>query len=347
MSRAQQVEPTAAAASMPRRSSKPRVGFAGLGWIGMHRLRAVCDAGLVTVAAIADGDPRRLSEAAASFPGAATAGDFEAMLDRELDGVVIATPSGMHADQATAALLQGISVFCQKPLARDASETRRVVDAARRADRLLAVDFSYRSVRGVHDAKRLIQDGSLGELYLVELTFHNAYGPDKPWFYSRSLSGGGCVLDLGIHLIDLAQWLMGERGFNRLRSRLWYGGGGVPPSDDAVEDTAVADWETPSGAQVRLACSWRLHAGQEAVIAAAFYGTQGAVRLRNLHGSFYDFAVEHCVGTGATPLAANDSEWGGRAIVDWASRLAVSAAYDPAIESVVDVAALIDEVYGR
>lgn len=98
------------------------------------------------------------------------------------------------------ALAAGLAVFCQKPLGRTAAQTRRVMAAARTMNRLLGVDLSYRFVRGM----QTIQAGEIGEVYAVQLVFHNADGPDKAWFYDPVQSGGGCVIDLGLHLVDLA-----------------------------------------------------------------------------------------------------------------------------------------------
>ena len=86
---------------------------------------------------------------AAVAPAAAQVASLEAMLALDLDGIVIATPSALHAEQAIRALDAGMAVFCQKPLGRDAAETAAVVEAAQRADRLLGVDLSYRFTRGM------------------------------------------------------------------------------------------------------------------------------------------------------------------------------------------------------
>jgi len=155
-------------------------------------------------AAIADPSPECAAEAAALAPGAEVVGDLDSMLALDLDGVVIATPSALHAEQSIQALERGAAVFCQKPLGRTAAEARAVVDAARAADRLLAVDLSYRFTKGMQRIREGVVSGELGRVYAVDLVFHNAYGPDKPWFYDPALSGGGCVMDLGVHLVDLA-----------------------------------------------------------------------------------------------------------------------------------------------
>ena len=126
----------------------PRLGFLGVGWIGRSRMEAVARAGVASIAAVADPCADAVESAVAAPPRAARCGSLAELLEMDLDGVVIATPSAMHAEQAIAALERGVAVFCQKPLARTAREARAVVEAARRADRLLGVDFSYRLTEG-------------------------------------------------------------------------------------------------------------------------------------------------------------------------------------------------------
>ncbi|HVH13475.1 MAG TPA: Gfo/Idh/MocA family oxidoreductase [Longimicrobium sp.] len=264
-----------------------------------------------------------------------------------MDGIVIATPSALHAEQAVRALEAGCAVFCQKPLGRTAEEARRVVDAARAADRLLGVDLSYRFTEGMRRIREEVRAGALGRVYAADLVFHNAYGPDKPWFYDRALSGGGCVMDLGIHLVDLALWTLDFPAVRRVEGRLFAGGAPLGPGDAAVEDYAVATLELEDGAVVRIACSWRLPAGQEAVIAAELYGTGGGAAFRNVNGSFYDFTADRFDGTARIHLASPPDAWGGRAAADWARRLATGARFDPGVERIVDVAAVLDRVYGR
>lgn len=331
-------------------SRRPRIGALGVGWIGRHRLEKVVESGAADVVAVSDPSPLALDQAAAAAPGARAVASFEDLLALDLDGVMIATPSALHAEQAVAALGCGASVFCQKPLARTAAETRQVVAAARAADRLLAVDLSYRHVAGVPELRRLVQDGALGHVFAADLVFHNAYGPDKEWFYDPARSGGGCLIDLGSHLVDLAQWVLGCASLEVVDRSLMAGGRPLA-SPGAVEDFVAARLVTDAGASLRLTCSWRLHAGQEAVIEASFHGTRGGASLRNVDGSFYDFVVDHHEGTRRRRLAAPPDAWGGRAAVAWAARLArdleLERRYDPEVERAVDVARALDAVYGR
>ena len=314
-----------------------RLGFLGVGWIGRHRMEAIGRSGVAEIAAVADPSP----EAGAPFA------TLDELLEQELDGVVIATPSALHAEQCIRALEHGLAVFCQKPLGRTAAETRRVIDAASAADRLLAVDLSYRFTAGMRQIQQLVAGGELGRIYAVDLLFHNAYGPDKPWFYDPVLSGGGCVMDLGVHLVDLALWTLGFPQLSGVSSRLFAGGEPLAARTDRVEDYALARLDLDSGTSVQLACSWRLPAGADAVIGAAFYGTEGGAALRNVGGSFYDFTAERFRGTAREVLASPPDDWGGRAAVDWATRLAAGERFDPQAERLVDVAAALDRIYQR
>ena len=325
---------------------KPRIGFLGVGWIGRHRMEAMQATGAVHVTALGDPSAEMMAQAAKLAPDARAVDSLDAMLALGLDGIVIATPSALHAAQSIAALEGGVAVFCQKPLGRDAAETRDVIAAARAADRLLAVDLSYRFTAAVARIADLVRSGTLGSIHAIDLVFHNGYGPDKPWFYDRGLSGGGCLIDLGVHLVDLALWMMDYPALRgEVSADLSAGGTALLAGDSRVEDYAVASFRLADGPVVRLACSWRLHAGREAVIGATFYGTQGGAALRNVGGSFYDFTAEQYRGTQTEALTQPPDDWGGRAAADWARRLAAGERFDPAAERLIDVADVLDRIY--
>ena len=335
-------------AQLQQRVRVPRLGFLGLGWIGCQRMQVLADSGIATVAAIADSHPEAQAKAAQHVPGARRCDDIDGLVDDgDLDGVVIATPSAAHARQAIAALEHGLAVFCQKPLARTAAEVAQVLDAAQHADRLLGVDFSYRAMAGVPELRERVRAGELGTIYAVDLVFHNAYGPDKPWFYDIAQSGGGCVMDLGTHLVDMAQWICGSAGHDALVADLYAQGERLRTPIDRVEDYAAAQWRMDNGASVRMACSWRLPAGCDAVIEISFHGTRGGAAIRNVGGSFYDFIVERLDGTTRTTLASPPDAWGGRMLVAWAERLREGAGFDPAAMQWLQVARTVDAIYGR
>jgi predicted dehydrogenase len=327
--------------------TRARLGFLGVGWIGRNRLEAILATGCAEAVAVAEPSDELAALAVEVAAGATVAGSLEELLELGLDGVVIATPSALHAAQAIAALDRGSAVFCQKPLGRTAREVDDVLHAAKQADRLLAVDLSYRWTSAMTRIRSLVQDGAIGDVYAADLVFHNAYGPDKPWFYDPVLAGGGCVIDLGVHLVDLGLWTLGFPTVERVSSDLFAGGRRLGPDPDEVEDYAVATMQLGSGAVARIACSWRLHAGQEAEISATFHGTEGSLAFRNVGGSFYDFRADHCRGTTSEELIRPPDAWGGRAAADWARRLAGGEAFDPSVENIRTVAEVIDHIYRR
>lgn len=332
----------------PRQSveTRPRIGFVGTGWIGRLRMEALLQEDLVDCAAVHDPSSDAATAAAALTEKAAIAPSFESLLDQDLDGVVIATPSAFHAEQCIAALEKGFAVFCQKPLARTRAETEQVLQAARTADRLLQVDFSYRYLAEMQQLRQKIAAGELGDLFAADLVFHNAYGPDKPWFYEVESSGGGCVMDLGIHLVDLLMYLLDTTAVADVASVLYQHGKKLQPPYSCVEDYAQANFQL-ADVHSRLCCSWNLHAGQDAVIEIKLYGTEGGASITNVQGSFFDFEVKQTRGTSSQHLAGYPDDWGGRALTDWARKLAQSTSFDPSVERAVQVADVIDRIYHR
>lgn len=322
---------------------KSRLGFAGLGWIGRNRLEGLAGLDECEISALLEPDPRSLQAARALAPDAAAVSDYDALLALDLDGIIIATPSALHAAQARQALDAGKAVFCQKPLGRNADEVAAVVDAARHADRLLGVDLSYRFTRAMQAVQAHIASGAIGEVRLVEATFHNAYGPDKPWFYDRRQAGGGCLIDLGVHMVDLALWSLDWPQVDHVEASIQLAR--EAPPDTAVEDLVTASMHLPSGGIIRLACSWNLHAGQPAEIGLRIFGSAGGIEMTNINGSFYDLSVHALRGTERHVLLNRENDWGRRAIRSWFSRLNGGARFNPDAERVVEVARLLDRIY--
>ena len=323
----------------------PRLGFLGVGWIGRSRMAAMLATGVVEASAIVEPADAMAAGALALAPAARRLPDLGALLAERLDGIVIATPSALHAAQATAALQAGCAVFCQKPLGRTAAETTAVVAASRDADRLLGVDLSYRETNGMRAARELVRSGDLGHVFAADLVFHNAFGPDKPWFYDLALSGGGCVIDLGVHLVDLGLWLLDWPEVIRVDSHLFAAGEPVAPG--TIEDYGIATLTLATRAVIRIACSWKLHAGQDAVIAAHLHGTDGGIALDNIAGSFTRFTTRRKRGTAREPIASDDEIWATRAAAAWAERLARGDRFDPAAEHLVTIAEVLDRIYRR
>ncbi len=326
---------------------KPQLAFVGTGWIGLNRMKALLEKDLCTATGICDTAAANAERAKEAAVGAKVYDTYDELIADRPDGIVIATPNALHYSQCMEALNNGIAVFCQKPLARTAEESRKIIDAARTSGKLLGVDMSYRYTDGTKKIKQRVQNNDLGELFAADLVFHNAYGPDKDWFYNPKLSGGGCVIDLGIHLIDLALWIMDFPQVKNVDANLYSGGRKIYDSSEKSEDFALVQMETASGATIRLTCSWNLPAGKDAEIKAAFYGTKASAVFENTGGSFYDFNTSINHGTSGNIISSPPDDWGGRALISWAENLQHSSAFDEEISNYLYVAELIDEIYGR
>jgi predicted dehydrogenase len=327
--------------------ARPRIGFLGTGRIGLVRMQSLLDEDIIEPAVVSDPSPEMAQSARQLAPNAEIAASLDEMLEHDLDGVVIATPSALHAEQSIKALKRGTAVFCQKPLGRTKDEVDAVIAAARTADRALGVDLSYRYTSGMQQIRSLIQSGTLGPIFAADLVFHNAYGPDKPWFFDKALSGGGCVMDLGVHLVDLALWALNFPAVTSVSGHMFSGGKPIARDSDQVEDFATATITLATGAVVRITTSWHLHAGTGAVIEADFYGLQGGASFSNVGGSFFDFTARHNTGTNAVLLSEPPEIWSGRAAIHWARQLAEGGRFDPAANSLSTVADVLDRIYDR
>jgi predicted dehydrogenase len=321
------------------------LGFLGTGWIGRNRMEAMVATGEAKAVAICDPNPENASAAQKLAPDAEIVAAFDQLLACDPDGVVIATPSALHAEQCIRAFQAGAAVFCQKPLGRTAAEVEAVLGAARNADRLLGVDLSYRHTAAMQAIRDRTRSGELGKVFAADLTFHNAYGPQSGWFWDPQLAGGGCLIDLGVHLVDLVLWLFDFPEVLDARGTLLRGG--CTPGTDQVEDYATGEIVLANGVTARIACSWNLNAGRDAVIEASFYGTDAGAALRNENGSFFDFSAELFRGQSREPLTSPPDDWGGRAAAEWVRKLSARGGFAQTTTGLLDTARVLDRLYGR
>lgn len=325
----------------------PRLGFLGVGWIGRQRMEAAKQSGVAEIGAVADVNAETAAAAAAGVGCSEVCTNLNELLACPLDGVVVATPTALHANQAAQVLERGLPVFCQKPLGLTARECRQLVEQARRVGVALGADMSYRYTSAVQAGLVALRSGAIGQPHAAELVFHNAYGPDKAWANDVELAGGGALIDLGCHLLDLARAFMGELSPRETHADLFAAGQPLGPDPREPEDLAMAQVTLVDGRSLRIACSWWLPTGQDAVIEASFTGPGGAIKMRNIGGSFYDFEALLIKDRQVTRLAEPPDAWGGRALIQWAAKLGSDRSFDPEVESLVEVAELIDQIYGR
>jgi|SRR5690625_1776354 len=324
-------------------------GFIGLGWIGRNRMEKLLEDADMNCLGIIEPDSENMRYAEILAPDAIPCISINQLFEiPEIDGIVIATPNAFHELHATAAFEAGKAVFCQKPLGRNQEEVEKVVAAAKKANKPLGVDLSYRYTKAFRTVYNRIQQGEIGDIYAVDMIFHNAYGPDKDWFYDFDKSGGGCVLDLGIHLIDLALWTLNFPQIENLCSNLYKEGKLLETAEAVVEDYASVLMTTDKGTSLNMQCSWNISAGKDAEIRVQFYGTKGSLVFRNVNDSFYDFKAEKLVGTQSEILIIPPDDWGGGALKAWAEKVAKNEPFDPKTgEEQPLLAEIIDRIYDK
>lgn len=186
-----------------------RIGVAGCGRIasGVH-LAALARLRHVRVAALAEADRARRERVAPRFPEAEPFDDFRAMIERaELDGVVVCLPPALHAEAAIAAFRAGRHVYLEKPIATSLEEATAVLEAWRSAGTVGMIGFNYRFHPAYRAAREILRSGRIGEPVAVRTVFSSAARPLPAWKRARE-AGGGVLLDLGSHHLDLLPFLL-------------------------------------------------------------------------------------------------------------------------------------------
>jgi predicted dehydrogenase len=210
--------------------------------------------------------------------------DYKALLAVPgVDAVVISTPNVLHVPQTVAALSAGKHVLVQKPLALSPGDAQAVLAQAARTGRVLFVDYSYRYLDTVRELRQTLP--LIGRVTTITAAFHNIYGPGKEWFFDPKLSGGGALVDLGVHLIDLAVELLTPQSISLEEVHLSYSQGHF------VEDAACLRMRMDN-VPVRLGVSWNA-AISESVIRLEVQGEQGTTCWENVDGSFFRFRTTY------------------------------------------------------
>ncbi len=276
---------------------KLRVGVIGLG-MGRHHVSEYQKHPEVEVAAVADMNGAILEEIADRYKVASRYTDAEEMLAREgLDIVSVATPNKFHHDLTLSALKAGAHVLCEKPMAMNAEEAQDMLDAAAAAGRRLMINFSYRFTEQSMALKTQVDSGILGNVYFGRTVWHRRRGMPGfgGWFGQKALSGGGPLIDLGVHRLDLALWLMGYP------QPVWVMGGIYNPIGSAlavklgktfdVEDLAAGMIRFANGAMLVVEASWAANRKEAEFMETQLYGTKAGLVQRNTDET-YKFEAE-------------------------------------------------------
>jgi predicted dehydrogenase len=280
-----------------------RVGVIGLGFGGETHLKAYRQLPNVEVVALAGLEEEKLAALGATYQVPHLYREYQDLLKRDdLDAVSVCVPNYLHTPITLVALERGMHVLCEKPLARTLQEAEAMVQAAMNANRVLQVVFNHRMREDVRTLKQYIDEGKLGHIYYAKASWMRRTGiPGRgTWFVNKALSGGGPLIDLGVHVLDMALHLLGEpevitasastynelgrlgRGIDK-RARK-YGTG----STYDVEDLATAFLRLSTGGTLLLEAAWATNSSAKDDFGVTLYGTEGGAEIKVSNYNFED-----------------------------------------------------------
>lgn len=309
-----------------------KVGIIGTG-IGRHHARGYKKCADAEIKAVCDVDvdrARRMAEEH-GIPDVYT--DYEKMLaDDEIQAVSVCTPNSLHAPMTIAAFEAGKHVICEKPISTNASDAERMVEAGKKAGKIFMMAFNNRFRGDTQTLKKFIEDGGLGEIYYAQTGWLRRKGIPRfgTWFTQMSMAGGGPLIDLGVHVLDLALWLMGNpKPVYVLGSTYAKFGPDMAKAEGKVydvEDLAAAMVKLDNGATVMLEASWHSHVESERIY-TQLVGTKGGAEFdplriyTDVNGQNADIALQYpnqaghemeivhfieCIKENKTPLAVGE-----------------------------------------
>ncbi|MDQ4075435.1 MAG: Gfo/Idh/MocA family oxidoreductase [Chloroflexota bacterium] len=274
-------------------SKRLKIGVIGAG-VGQLHVAAYSEIPQVEVVALAGLDDR-VPLVAAEYDIPRTYREYEDLLaEPDVEAVSVCVPNSLHAPVSIAALQAGKHVLVEKPLARTAAEAQEIALAAREHQRILMVSFDKRYRSDVQWIQWYIDSGALGEIYYAKAHWMRRSGIPRlgSWFVSKEQAGGGPLIDLGVHMLDVAMYLMGEptplsvtastyavfgpRGLKGWVGRPELSGERLPYE---VEDLATAFIRLDNGATLLLEASWATHSSAGDDFGVTLYGSEGGVEL--------------------------------------------------------------------
>ncbi len=255
------------------------VALVGAGRVGRVRAAVVRNSRDVLLKGVADVDLARAQQLVQGTKAEATREWRPAVMREDVDIVVVSTPTKFHAEIAVAALEAGKHVLCEKPLGRTVEEAQRIVVAAQRARRVLKTGLNYRHMAHVRKAKELIEAGALGPLYFLRCRYGHGGRPgyEKAWCTDAELSGGGVLLEQGIHIFDLVRYLLGEPAqlLAHVGRYFW--------DFPTVEDNGFCLVQTGAGQLAQMHVSWTQWVN---LFHLEVFGQDGYVQLEGRDGHY-------------------------------------------------------------
>jgi len=272
-----------------------RIAIVGCGGIanGKH-MPSLAKLSNVEMVAFCDIVPERALEAAEKYgaEGAKTYADYrEALKDETIDIVHVCTPNDSHADIAIAALEAGKHVMCEKPMAKTAADAARMVEAAKRTGKKLTIGYNNRFRPDSQHLKKLCEDGEFGDIYYAKAhAIRRRAVPTWGVFLDEEKQGGGPLIDIGTHALDLTLWMMNNykpkvvlgTAYHKLSQKenaanAW---GPWDPAKFTVEDSAFGMIVMENGATIMLESSWALNSLDVDEAKCTLCGTEGGADMK-------------------------------------------------------------------
>lgn len=268
-----------------------RVGIIGAGWPGQQHAKGYDASGGFKIVALADLIPLRRQKLQAEHKIANLYAEAKELLaDKDLDAVSVCLPTFLHGPIVLAALKAGKHVICEKPPAMNAKEARQLESAATKAGKVLLYAFQRRFGGHEQAAKQAIAKSYAGDVYHARAGWMRTRGVPigTGWFTDKSRSGGGALIDIGIHALDLAWHLLGQpkplSAFGITQSRF----GELAPKNTKydVDDAAFALIRFEGGRSLELSTSWALNQPpQQQGLFCRLNGDKGAVDVYTPDGA--------------------------------------------------------------
>ena len=254
-------------------STELRIGVVGAGGIAAAHLQSIGPKVGARAVAIADVNVAAARERAEKAGIPAVYEDYRDLIaDPQVDAVLVCVPNFLHAPVSIAALKAGKHVLCEKPMATTVADARQMVEVAKANQRTLMLGQHYRYIAEVRKAKELIAQGVLGRIYFAKTGWIRRKGIPGwgSWFTQKERSGGGCLIDIGVHMLDVAWYLMGSPAPERVLGatfaefgpkRRGLGGWGTRNDQGTfdVEDLASAIVRFRTGSALTVDVSWAAH----------------------------------------------------------------------------------------
>jgi predicted dehydrogenase len=263
------------------------IGIVGCGLIGKRRAGVIQESPDDKVLMVVDTDADRSSALAATL-GCQSSTDWQELIEcNDIEALVVATPNKFLMPITVAAMQSGKHVLCEKPPGRNEVETLAMVQASRSSRRILKVGFNLRHHPAIWDARDRLSDGSIGvPMFIRSLYGHGGRpGYEQEWRGQADLSGGGELLDQGVHIIDLCRWFMGEfqEVFGYTSTYFWPLGYFNDQAHRRLEDNAFAVLKTASGQVAQFHTSWTQWKNR---FSFEIYGQDGFLQVDGLGGSY-------------------------------------------------------------